>query len=46
MSCAKCDPDLKSRRWVWWIALLALMAVLGWVEQTRAEHPAPQTIVQ
>lgn len=37
MSCPKCEPDAKSKRWVWWAGVLLLVAGVGWFENSRSQ---------
>jgi hypothetical protein len=33
MSCPKCEPEAKSRRWLWWVGIAVLLLVVGWMEK-------------
>jgi hypothetical protein len=35
MSCPKCEPEAKSRRWLWWVGIVSLVCVVGWYESAR-----------
>ena len=37
MSCSKCEPDAKSKTWIWWAGVLLLVAGVGWFENSRSQ---------
>ena len=43
MSCPKCEPEAKSRRWSWWLGLVLLLSVVAWLDASGAlESPGEQ----
>jgi hypothetical protein len=38
MSCSKCEPEAKSKRWLWWLTAVVLVSAVGWFEGARPEH--------
>jgi hypothetical protein len=37
MSCPKCEPEAKSRRWLWWVGIVSLVSAVGWYESSRGD---------
>jgi len=43
MSCPKCEPGARSRRWLWWLGLVLLLPVVAWLDGSGAlESPGEQ----
>ena len=36
MSCPKCEPDAKSRSWLWLVGVIIMVAVAAWFEASRS----------
>jgi hypothetical protein len=36
MSCPKCEPAAKSRRWLWWLGLAVLLSMVAWLDASGA----------
>ncbi|HTV25735.1 MAG TPA: hypothetical protein VMG12_43865 [Polyangiaceae bacterium] len=43
MSCPKCEPAARSKRWVWWVGAAVLLVAGAWLDRSRgAADPAPR----
>jgi MYXO-CTERM domain-containing protein len=40
MSCSKCEPRARSRRWLWWIGLAVLVAAAAWFDHSSRQARA------
>jgi hypothetical protein len=41
MSCPKCEPQARSKRWVWWAGVVVLLAAGAWLDRSRDVATAP-----
>jgi hypothetical protein len=42
MSCPKCAPQTRSKRWAWWVGVAVLLAAGAWLERSRGEAVTPE----
>jgi hypothetical protein len=42
MSCPKCAPQTRSKRWAWWAGVAVLLAAGAWLDRSRGEPAAPE----
>jgi hypothetical protein len=41
MSCPKCEPRARSRRWLWWVGLALLVLAAAWLDRSSRQARAP-----
>jgi hypothetical protein len=40
MSCPKCEPQARSRRWLWWVGLALLVLAAAWLDHSSRQAHA------
>jgi MYXO-CTERM domain-containing protein len=40
MSCSKCEPQRRSRRWLWWVGLAVLVLAAAWLDRSSRQAHA------